>query len=249
MKKTNLIISVLAICVSLMCTSCINLIAKEIKGNGKLITKTINISNFSKVEIETRVEVNYSQKNHTGNLEVTVDENLFEYYDFYTKGSVLHLKLKEEYRNKIQPNPTKCLITVSSEQLESIELAGSSKFHFTTAFSSEKLNISLAGSGQIMANKHSVNIEECNVEIAGSGSVELAGNIEQGDIEIAGSGSVKALDCKFAQLAVEIAGSGNVEAHVINKLDVEIAGSGNVNFKGDPDVKTDIAGSGKVKKI
>jgi hypothetical protein len=249
MKKANLIISVLAISISLLCASCIDLAAKEIKGNGKLITKSIPISKFSKIKIETFVEVDYSQERNDGNLEFTVDENLFEYYDIYTSGDALYIKLKKEYKCKTCPKPTSISVKVSSEKLQGIEIAGNAKFYFITAFTSDELNISLAGSGKIVANQYPVNIEDCKVEIAGSGGVQFAGAVKYANIEIAGSGSVTALDCKIATLKVDIAGSGNVEAHVTDKLKASIAGSGNVKFTGDPDVKTDIAGSGKVKKL
>jgi hypothetical protein len=248
MKKTHIIISIITLSVLLLFSSCIAF-AKDIKGDGKLTTKTISISDFSKVEIETYVEVNYSQKKNSGSLEFTVDQNLWEYYDIYTKKDVLHIKIKQEYKNRVSPKPTKSLLTVSSEQLKSIEMAGSSKFYFITAFNSDELNIELAGSGKVIANQHPVNIDECKVEIAGSGGVQLAGAVQYAEIDIAGSGEVMALDCKMSALKVEIAGSGKVEASVSDKLDVDIAGSGNVNFKGNPDVKTDIAGSGKVKKL
>jgi hypothetical protein len=249
MKKQTLFLSVLAITVSLLCTSCINMFAKEIKGDGKLVTKTINISSFSQVEIETYADINYSQGKNTGKLEITVDQNLWEYYDIHTKGDVLHIKLKEEYRNSINPHPTKCLITVSSEQLNSIENAGSSKFNFCTAFKSSELSIDLAGSGKVLANKYPVTIGECSIDIAGSGTVKLKGTVEEGEIDIAGSGSVDALDCKFKQLSVDLAGSGNVEAYVTDELEVDIAGSGKVKYKGNPKISTDIAGSGKVVKL
>jgi hypothetical protein len=248
MKKNN-IISIMAVCVSLVFSSCIHIFAKDIKGDGKLVTKSIHISDFSKVEIETFVEVNYSQEKSTGKLEFTVDQNLWEYYDIHTKNNVLYIKLKEEFRNKVHPNPTKSLLTVSSEHLEEIEIAGSSKFNFCTAFTSPKLEIGIAGSGKIFAHQHPVNIENCNIEIAGSGDVYLKGMVKKAAIEIAGSGDLKALDCKFSQLNVEIAGSGSVEAHVTDTLNVEIAGSGKVNYTGNPTVSTDIAGSGKVKKL
>jgi hypothetical protein len=231
-----------------MYTSCVAF-AKEIKGNGKMETKSITISDFSEVEIETHVEINYSQEKNTGKAEFTVDQNLWEYYNIHTKGNVLYVELKKEYRNNVNLKPTKVLLTVSSEKLERIENAGSSKFNFCTNFVSDKLEIELAGSGKINANKFPVKIKELDIEIAGSGNVNLSGAVQAGIIEIAGSGNVNALNCKIARLSVEIAGSGNVEATVTDTLDVEIAGSGNVNFKGNPEVTTDIAGSGRVKKI
>jgi len=243
---------------------------KEIKGNGKLITKSIPISNFSKIEIETCVVVDFSQGKNTGSLEFIVDNNLLEYYDIYTKKDVLHIELKEEYKSKrFWLNPTKCLITVSSEQLENIEIAGGSKVNFCTDFTSKKLDIGLAGSAKIFANKYPVNIENCKVSIAGSGSTRLMGDIhlarvdiagsgsaqfegtiQQANISIAGSGKVKALDCEIKQLRADVAGSGNVEAHVTDTLTASVAGSGRVQFKGNPDIiNSSVAGSGKVRKL
>jgi len=239
---------VLAVSVSLMLSSG-NLFAKDIKGDGNLITKSIPVSKFSKIEIEASVEVNYSQAPHQGNLEFTVDQNLLDYYDISARAEVLHIKLKEEYKNDIRLKPTKSVITVSSETLKGIEIAGSTIFNFCTTFTSENLTIELAGSNKIFAKKFPVNMGSCSIETAGANELNLTGKIGKADLEISGAGTVNALDCKFGKLAVDISGSGTVEAYVTDKLDVEISGSGNVSYKGDPKVTSDIAGLGKVKKL
>ncbi|MCL2434913.1 MAG: DUF2807 domain-containing protein [Lentimicrobiaceae bacterium] len=247
--KKNTFISI-AICLLLLFSVPINTFAKEVKGNGKLITKSIPISNFSKIEIETNVVVDYSQGKSKGTLEFTIDNNLLEYYDIYTHNDVLRIQLKDEYRNKLQPKPTKNLLVISSEQLESIAIAGSSKVNFCTGFTSEKLYIAVAGSGKVIANKYPVDIKDCKIEIAGSGNVQFSGAIQSAHIAIAGSGSMNALDCEIAQLQAEIAGSGRLEAHVTDILDASVAGSGQVRYKGNPNkIKPSVAGSGKVKKI
>jgi len=250
MKRISLI-TLIAIVVSLVFTSCIEVAIKEtIHGDGKLVTKLIDITEFSKIEIETYVEVNYSQEQNTGNLEFTVDGNLWEYYDICTNKDVLQIKLKKEHKNSLNLNPTKSLIKVSSELLDKISIAGSSDIVFCTDFNSENLRIGLAGSSKIIANQHQINIENCEVEIAGSATVKFKGQIRKTDINIAGSGKISALDCEMEQLSIDIAGSGNVEAHVTDILIVSIAGSGEVAYKGEPGtVKTNIAGSGKVIKL
>lgn len=250
MKKNNIILIIIAISLSLAISSCIGFNPQvPMKGNGELTTYSIEISDFSKIEIETFVEVNYSQEKNTGSLDFTVDDNLWEFYEIYTKNNVLHIKLKDPFNKRLNINPTKGVLTVSSDLLEGIDIAGRSKFYFCTDFASEKLNISLAGSGDIFANKYPVNIEICKIEIAGSGNIYLAGAIQKNTIEIAGSGDVKALDCEMAKLDISIAGSGDVEATVTDKLDISIAGSGDVKYKGDPIVSTSVAGSGKVIKL
>jgi uncharacterized protein YuzE len=250
MKKINIIIGIIAVSVSLLFTSCFSFLAKEtIKGNGVLTTKSVPISDFSKIEIETYVEVNYYQAPNAENLEFTIDENLWEYFDIHTKDDVLYIKLKDEYKRQVNLKTTQCMVVVSSEQLKSIDIAGSSIFNFCTPFTSKELDIELAGSNKVFANKYPVEIGDCKIDIAGSADVYLAGAIQKTKIEIAGNGKVKALECEIAQLNVEIAGSGNIEAQVTDKLSVEIAGSGEVKYKGDPVVSTNIAGSGKVIKL
>ena len=238
--------SVIAINLTLFSHSCI---AKDIKGNGNLVTETKTISDFNKIEIETDVDVNYSQEKNTGKLDFTIDKNLLDYYDIYSKDNVLHIKLKEQYRKNIKLQPTKSEITISSDYLNEIEVAGSSKFVFCTPFTSDKLHIEIAGSGKVFANKFPVKINECIIELAGSGEFLLLGSIQKAKLEFAGSGQVSALDCTIAQLSVDLAGSGHVKAHVTETLDVEIAGSGSVFYKGNPTINTDISGSGKVKKL
>jgi len=250
MKKISSIATIV-VSLSLFFASCIGFIAKETKkGDGELITKSIAISDFAKIDIETYVEINYSQAPNSGNLEFTVDNNLWKYYDIYTEKDVLHVKLKDHYKKNINPNPTKILLTVSSEQLEKISIAGSSNINFCTDFTSKKLSVKVAGSGKIIANQHPVEIEDFEIGIAGSGNVQLKGSIQKAGIDIAGSGKVNALGCEIAQLKIDIAGSGSVEAQITDKLVVNIAGSGSVKYKGNPDIiKTDIAGSGKIVKL
>ena len=250
MKKTG-IITLIAITVSLLFTSCLNTVVNGSKrGNGELVTKSIDISGFSKIEIETRVKIDYSQEKNRGNLEFTIDDNLWEYYNIYTKNDVLHIKLKDQFRNKTHPNPTKSLITVSSEQLEKIDIAGSADVHFNTAFVSEKLRISIAGNGNIFANEHPVQIEDCKIDIAGNGNINFAGAIQKARIDIAGNGKVKALDCEIAQLNISIAGNGDAEVSVTDKLDISIAGSGSVKYKGNPkEIESSVSGSGKIVKL
>ena len=249
--KKNIIITIIAITVSFLFISCFNIVVSESKkGNGELVTKSIDISDFSKIEIETRVKIDYSQEKNKGNLEFTIDDNLLEYYNIYTKNDVLYIKLKDKYRNKTHPNPTKSLITVSSEQLKKIDIEGSADVHFNTAFISKKLCVDIAGNGNIFANEYPVQIEDCKVDIAGSGNACFTGAIQKARIEIAGNGNVKALDCDIAQLYISIAGSGDIEAAVTDKLDISIAGSGSVKYRGNPkEIESSVAGSGKIVKL
>ena len=185
----------------------------KIKGNGKLITKTISISNFSKIEIDTKVDVNFSQAPNRGCLDFTVDDNLLDYFDVYTKDNILYIKIIDEYMENgvyLDLYPKKCLIKVSSEQLENIKIRGSSTINFNTAFTSKILNVELTGSGKVLANEYPVKIEDVKIVKTGSGKVELTGTIQRADIQMKGNGSVcfKGDPYPFTK---NIAGSGKIK--------------------------------------
>ena len=244
-----------------------------IKGNGNLITKSMPISNFSKISVGVNVEINYSQAPNIGILEFTIDNNLLEYYDIYTEEDVLYIKRKvrdgkDRHReNSVILNPTKNLITVSSEQLEGITITGSSKVNFCTDFTSNTLEISLTGSSRILANKHPVNIENCKISITGTASVQLTGKIHLADVIITGSGRVMfegaiqqanmvitgsgsaQLKGNIQQASMSIAGRGSVKALdcTIAQLEATIAGSGVIEAQVTDKLDANIAGRGKIR--
>lgn len=91
-------------------------------------------------------------------------------------------------------------------------------------------------------------VKSADVEISGSGDLELAAVADGLKLAIAGAGSLKAAEVNGA-VEVAIAGSGSVEvaAGTASSFNVDIAGTGNVAFKGhviNPSVS--IAGSGEV---
>jgi hypothetical protein len=199
--------------------------------------------------MSTFVEINYSQATNTGSLEFTVDSNLWEYYHIYVEDSVLYVGIKDEYKNQIYPKPTKSLITVSSENLESIEKRGSSIFNFCTAFVSKNLIISSNGSGKVCAKKHPVEIEDGKINVSGSGSVQLSGIIQQAQLVVRGSGKVQFAGT-IQQAQIEISGSGNIQlTGSIQEVSSHIRGSGKMKAKECKiaQLSADIGGSGSVE--
>lgn len=91
-------------------------------------------------------------------------------------------------------------------------------------------------------------VKSADIQISGSGDLELAAVADGLKLAIAGAGSLKAAEVNGA-VEVAIAGSGSVEvaAGTASSFNVDIAGSGDVAFKGhvvNPSVS--IAGSGEV---
>ena len=109
--------------------------------------------------------------------------------------------------------------------------------------------LSIGGSGTIIAHDAFTGIDDLELNIGGSGKIEMAGSAKKVAISIAGSGTVQAKRLNAQDCEVSIAGSGDAYIDVDDQLEVSIAGSGDVRYSGSPRVKSSIAGSGRVQTM
>jgi hypothetical protein len=259
-------VSLAALCVLL--AGCIS--GKIINGDGNLVTKTISISDYSDIEASgSSMKINYAQSEDAPFLEITTDGNIYEKYDFTVdKGRALKILPKKEFRNFHIFRPTRFTVTTRSTRLHKVELSGNGDFITDSPLKTEDLSFELAGNGNIHLNKEvnagkvkvdmagsatfqavALTCESMDGDIAGSGTLNLAGSTRKADIDIAGSGDVHGFDFVTDELRCDIAGSGNIEIYVNKSIRANIAGSGKIRYKGDPaEIIPEVTGSGSVKK-
>lgn len=210
------------LCVSLIAFS-VNLFASNtVEGNGNIVTQQIDITAFDVVSHALSATVNYKVSDEY-TCTVRMDENLLEYLGIYVKDNDLKLKSKDG----VSINPTEFVIEISAPSLKKIKIAGSGSFSFLTPFRAEKLEIDIAGSGDVYVGSGSVT--KMKVNIAGSGSLESY--------------------CDTSEMNANIAGSGNITANVGTNLFYNIAGSGNIYYYGTPNLKGKKVGSGTLQQL
>ena len=236
------------VCLIWMAALCGTLRAETIKGNGKVITKEYQLTDFDEISFAGSAEFTYEQSEAAPTLTLTIDENLLEYIEVKVKGKELKVYPKKEgmLKNSYQLRPTVFKIRANSRQLEEVSSSGSGNFVVNGPLRSKELELNLAGSGSVTIN--ALQADELEGNVAGSADLVLKGKVREAKYNIAGSGSVKAGDCESEGVNGNIAGSGNLEVYVTGELKGNIVGSGNIYYKGDPKVMSSCIGSGKVKK-
>ena len=138
-------------------------------------------------------------------------------------------------------------IYITMPSLSAISLAGSGNVKSEDRFETEEFDINISGSGKIDME---VIASETDINISGSGKIYLAGSSEEADISISGSGDIEAEDFKIAACEIKIMGSGNCTVYVTDKLDTKVMGSGDIYYKGNPAyVNNNTMGSGNVKQL
>jgi hypothetical protein len=198
---------------------------------------------FSKVAISVKSTV-YIEQGDNYKLDIQADEKTLENIKVEYKSGELQIKCKNGCKVK---DPV--IINITTPVLYGISIAGSSDLFIEKTFTTDKMDLNLAGSGNM--NLKDLKADKVSASIAGSGNILLAGG-KSGCVEkvnIAGSGKLDAIRFEVAEADIEIAGSGDCTVFAVEKLNVSIAGSGSVLYKGKPVLQSETAGSGKVREI
>lgn len=241
-----------------------------IRGDGNIVTNNIPIGEYTKIKTSGTIHFNYSQSDEMPFLQVTTDQNIYDIYEFFVEdNNTLVIRPKKEYRRNTFIRPTEFTVNSNSRELVKAEIAGSSTFDANSPLRGDQIHFNLAGSGKLNLNErveaHKLSTEiagsatvnakqvytqEFRGNIAGSGTLNLAGETGKAMFEVAGSGDVRAYDFRIEDMKCEIAGSGDIEAYVNQSIDVSVAGSGRIKYKGNPsNITKSIAGAGSVKQV
>jgi len=213
---------------------------QRVRGNGNVITKTRNVSDYDKVAVAGSFDVKLVAGNE-GKLTIKAEENLLEYLITEVDGD----KLKIKWKKGVSIRTTKgVLVTVPFEDLEAVSLSGSGDVFTEDVIKADSFKTALSGSGDI---KLAVKATSLSSAISGSGDIKLTGSTTRLKCSLAGSGDFHGYELTSNEAEVSIAGSGGIEIHVSENLKARVAGSGDVYYKGDPKIQdVKVSGSGTV---
>lgn len=176
--KLQLLLILMILCV-------LPLQARREKGNGKMVTRSISVSEYKGVDVGGNIEgqgagswlswffkgdcssfvFNYSQGNTTS-LNVTIDENLFTLLDIRVKEGQLIIRTKDG--TNIQPTELK--FEGMSKHLETIKVSGCMDFALQSPLSGNELKVYSSG-GSDVDLKQPVRLTFCEVQSSGGSDV------------------------------------------------------------------------------
>ncbi len=232
------------ICLSIICfilgASC-RFGGKRIEGNGKITSEKRTANDISKIKLAGGVNVIID--NGLAGARVEGDENIIPYIITETDGDWLKISVKKNVSLQTKQPMT---VYVSTPFINEISITGSGDVIANGKFSAkDKMQFAVAGSGNITMD---LNAPEVNTSISGSGTIRLTGETRSVNVEIAGSGNHDGIGLKAENAYVNVAGSGDAMVYADVKLKASIAGSGNIKYKGNASVEKNVVGSGDVMK-
>lgn len=237
MKKAIIIFLSLTACAAISYA-----LTKEPKGT--IEKKEFNIEDYSSIETLGSADVYYEQSPIAPPyLRVETDEDKIELINIEVKKGVLSIKLDKSVKNlrvlKIYTN---------SKSLSKVLLTGSGNIKLQGEIKTDKLDITLQGSGDI--NALNVNSQQINVLVKGSGDVVIKGKTKNLSVKVQGSGDFdgKALEAQDVDCIVQ--GSGDAVVNASSSLNARVQGSGDIKYLGAATkITKSINGSGDINKI
>lgn len=210
---------------------------QTINGVGPIVEHEREVEPFNKIAVNTNAHVIIN--NSTSHvLKIKAQENVHDVIVTRIDGKTLVITTKG---NVISDEPI--IIEASVINPEAFEMNGSGEIRSAQPLSNEILDLEVNGSGLIDLE---VQINKINAAISGSGRLKLKGNADDFKMQINGSGEVDAINMLTQTANITLNGSGDASLNVVTSLKSTINGSGKIIYKGSPDIKNTINGSGSI---
>jgi len=179
--------------------------SQVIKGNGNIVKKEFQVDNISKISNLTQANIFITQSGNE-NLSVELDENLFPYFEYKSKGGL------EINFNRNSVSATKFNVYVDVKELKMIENTGSGNISASNTIKGKSFKLEQTGSGNVDLI---ISSGDFKAEVTGSGNSSIKTDAEFCKVEHTGSGNISLKNDNIkSNIKFEHTGSGNADVDV-----------------------------------
>ena len=223
-------------------SSCREIFAKRIRGNGNITTQTRSAGQFNGIDVSGSIDV-YVRQDSSTSVKVEADDNLQQYVETISDGSVLRIKTEEGYNLR---SSRQIKVYVSGPSFKSFEASGACNIYSQGTITSSELDYDLSGSCDATMD---LNVPKISVEASGACTLKLKGQTKDFHVRGSGSTDIKSMDLLAETVDLDISGAGDVEVYASMKLTGSISGAASVHYKGAAQTDIHTSGATSVKKM
>jgi len=216
--------------------------SKKVKGNGNMTTETRNTGDYDGIKCAGSMDY-ILVAGTEGKIKLEGESNLLEHIVTEIKGGNLIVKVEKGVN--LSPSWNKTIkVTIPFKDINNVSLAGSGDLWNEDKINASDLDVSLAGSGDIILDVDASSVE---ASLAGSGDLTLKGKTNNLSAKLAGSGDIHGFGLQANHTIASVAGSGDIEIVSNESLKARVSGSGDIEYKGNPSKEdTKVSGSGSI---
>jgi hypothetical protein len=189
----------------------------------------------------------YVKIDGTESLKISANPEIIKEIETKVEDGRLEIKFKHHnyWNNHNYHNYGPIKIYITAKSISGLANAGSGTIKVDGLVSGPRVDISIAGSGNVYC---AVKSGDFHASISGSGSISVEGSANDAHVSIAGSGGMNGRHFKTNTANVSIAGSGNAYLAAEKNISASIIGSGNVVYSGNATSSCSKIGSGRLTK-
>lgn len=253
----SIIILVIICCLLVSVINC----GGVITGSGKLETWVMDYENFNKLDIHNAFQVDIIRSD-SFSVEITADDNLFEFLDIRQRGNTLNIGFKWNY---VYRNTTQSAI-ITMPSIEGLDLSGASKGTISSFTSSERFEIDLSGASSLDldslqagdtyfdisgASSISGSIETADsyFDLSGASTAELSGSTIDTILDLSGASNAKLANFVISDARVNLSGASRATINASGRLDLDLSGGSRLTYLGSPKLgRLDISGGSSINQ-
>jgi hypothetical protein len=232
-RSTALRLAVVASALAL--TAC-----SELVGSGNVITKEVEVGDFSRIDASAAFEVNVTV-GETPSLTLRIDDNVEPRLDVGVSGDTLRIGVKSPLG--VMNATLEADVVVTS--LEGIEGSGAVNVQLDDTISGDSLEVRLSGAS---TTNGSLEVETLDVELSGASNVDLTGTAGSVTANASGASTVDLSGLEAEEAEIELSGASNGTVNVTGTLSAAASGASHLEYRGSPNVtRSETSGASSIQ--
>ena len=242
MKKLLLIAVLIAACLSATAyVACVAapLLGKNIKGSGKIVTKTVPAPDFDGIEASRAVKVVISDK--VSDIRIEADDNLIDLVVVRAVKGKLEATLDQKVNNIQNGNVT---ITVPANGKFSIEASSAAKIK--AAVEAVSCTIETSSASKVEA---SIEAESCSLDASSASKIILEGSAGTFRADMSSASKLNAEKFSAVNASIDTSSAASASIDCSGKLTASASSGSSVRYSGDCQTSLEKSSGGSIRKL
>jgi len=218
MRKKLILLTLLIAGIAVFLAGCnINIGGNSVRGTGNMVTRDIDVSSFTAIDISGNYIVTFRQAPQTA-LTVVMQENLFDHLEVDTTGNTLQVGSRRGFDTTTNNRPR---LYVYAPNLAAAEFSGAVNATGWDLVEGQSFSVEISGAANLDVD---LAVEELNINISGAGNLTLRGTAGTIDVDGSGAFNISAGDLEIGGGRVDISGAANVTLSTLENVSVSSSG-------------------------
>jgi hypothetical protein len=224
-------------------SSCREIGGRRIRGSRNITTETRTASDFDGVMVSGAIDL-YVKQDSTTSIKIEADDNLQEYIEVHTDGSILEIHTKRGVN--LRPSHS-IKVYISNPAFKHLEASGACSINGeSTITSTDMLNVHLTGASSA---KLEMDAPKISAEVTGASNLNLRGKTRDFEADASGASEIKGYDLLTENTYAEISGASSLQVYASVKVQGSASGASNIKYKGNAANSVSSSGASGVNKV